>query len=47
MGTLAHLLQNNRAWSEALLTAREKDIVERVAIRNSSPDCMWGQDYGT
>lgn len=31
----------------ALLTAREKDIVERVAIRTSSPDCMWGQDYGT
>ena len=31
----------------ALLTAREKDIVTQATIRTSSPDCMWGQDYGT
>lgn len=32
---------------KALLTARESDIVQQVAIRTSAPDCMWGQDYGT
>ena len=32
---------------QALLTARESDIVQQVDIRTSAPDCMWGQDYGT
>lgn len=29
-----------------LLTAREKDIATRATICTSSPDNMWGQDYG-
>jgi carbonic anhydrase len=31
----------------AFLTASEKDIVTRTTIRTSSPDKVWGQDYGT
>jgi carbonic anhydrase len=31
----------------ALLTAREKVIATRATISTSSPDNMWGQDYGT
>lgn len=38
----SYLGQSLTPTGKALLTARENDIVSRVAIRTSSPDYMWG-----